>query len=404
MSVPVLGNQAARHVFLDRHLLGRQVPGDLAATIRALGFVQLDSVNTVARAHHMILSARSRSYRPAHLKKLMERDRQVFEHWTHDASVLPMEWYPAWQLKFARDAAKMRMRWRDWQGGDYEDKLEAVLDQIARTGACGSRDVGADEARSGGGWWDWHPSKTALEYLWRSGRLSVLRRDGFAKVYDLAERVIPQAVRAAEAGMTEPEIVDWAAGAALDRLGFATSGEIAAFWDLITPEEARIWCRDQLASGALIEVDIEGADGRLRRSLARPDLPGRALPEIGERLRVLSPFDPALRDRKRAARLFGFHYRIEIFVPEAKRVFGYYVFPILEGDRLIGRIDMRREGAGGVLRVRALWPEKGVAFGKGRLARLEAELGRIARFAECEALEFEPEWLRPALDFIPHQL
>mgnify|MGYP003700814477 CR=1 FL=1 len=110
-------------------------------------------------------------------------------------------------------------------------------------------------------------------------------------------------------------------------------------------------------------------------------------------MRVLSPFDPALRDRNRAEFLFGFRYRIEIFVPEAKRQYGYYVFPLLEGDRLIGRIDMKR--ADDRLAVRALWPEPGVAMGKGRMARLERELDRIARFAGAAGgVAFEAGWLR----------
>jgi hypothetical protein len=111
-------------------------------------------------------------------------------------------------------------------------------------------------------------------------------------------------------------------------------------------------------------------------------------------MRVLSPFDPALRDRVRAERLFGFHYRIEVFVPEAQRRYGYYVFPLLEGARLVGRIDMKARRDAGVLQVRALWPEAGVRFGAGRMARLEAELDRMARFAGCDRVGFDVGWLR----------
>jgi uncharacterized protein YcaQ len=111
---------------------------------------------------------------------------------------------------------------------------------------------------------------------------------------------------------------------------------------------------------------------------------------------VLSPFDPALRDRARAERLFGFHYRIEVFVPEARRRYGYYVFPLLEGARLVGRIDIKARRDSGVLQVRALWPEAGVRFGPVRLAKLEAELDRMARFAGCERVGFDDGWLRSA--------
>ena len=146
----------------------------------------------------------------------------------------------------------------------------------------------------------------------------------------------------------------------------------------------------------LVEVAVEGHDGTLRRSFARPDVlaQAEAAPEPPARIRVLSPFDPALRDRARAERLFGFHYRIEVFVPEAKRQYGYYVFPLLEGDRLIGRIDMKADRGAGCLNVRALWPEAGTRWGTGRRARLEAELDRVARFAGCETVAYAPDWLR----------
>jgi len=121
-----------------------------------------------------------------------------------------------------------------------------------------------------------------------------------------------------------------------------------------------------------------------------------ALPEPmgGTRVRVLSPFDPALRDRGRAERLFGFHYRIEIFVPAPKRRYGYYVFPVMEGDRLIGRIDMKSERDSGCLSVSAFWPERGVRMGKGRVARLEAELDRVRRIGRCETVRWAEGWLR----------
>ncbi|TKA95142.1 winged helix-turn-helix domain-containing protein, partial [Cereibacter changlensis] len=122
-----------------------------------------------------------------------------------------------------------------------------------------------------------------------------------------------------------------------------------------------------------------------------------AAPEPPARLRILSPFDPALRDRNRAERLFGFRYRIEVFVPEPKRTYGYYVFPLLEGARLVGRIDMKAFRDQGVLQVKALWPEPGVRFGTGRMARLEAELERMARFAGCERVGFEAGWMRETM-------
>jgi len=251
--------------------------------------------------------------------------------------------------------------------------------------------------RGKGGWLDWHPSKTALEWLWRTGQLSVTRRNGFQKVYDLTERVIPDAHRRVT---SDPQqMIDWACNSALDHLGFATPGEIAAFWKAVTPTEAREWCKAALAAQQVIEIDVAGASGATRRALARPDVLdlANAAPEPPARLRNLSPFDPALRDRSRTEFLFGFCYRIEVFVPEPKQTFGYYVFPVLEGVRLIARIDVKAHRDVDALRVRAIWPERGITFGAQRLRQLGAELDRLARFAGCTSVEWLDNWHRDAV-------
>ncbi len=396
MSHRRIANGDARRIFLDRHALAESPAGpargaELLRLIRRLGFVQIDSINTVERAHHMILWSRRPSYRPKELRLLHERDRAVFEHWTHDASIIPMEFLPHWRLRFARDAARLRGRYRSWQGPEFETVLEDVIRHITEDGPVASGDIGEREAPRRGGWWEWHPSKTALEYLWRSGRLAVTRRDGFAKVYDLAERVYPD-VKPPSAEQT----IDWACNAALDRLGFATAGEIAAFWGIVRPEEAKTWTTSALKRNEVEPVEVEGADGALRRHVARPGLAESTadIPSPPNRLRILSPFDPMLRDRARAERLFGFHYRIEVFVPEARRRYGYYVFPMLEGDRLIGRLDARARRAEGVLHVTAFWPEPDIALRKRRRDRLDAELLRLARLSGCDAVVHAPGWLR----------
>lgn len=393
----LLKNREARRLFLDRHLLLRfgSGPGtgvDLAGVLDDLGFVQVDSVNTLARGHDMILWSRRGRFRPQALDKLITGDRVAFEHWTHDAAIIPMQSFPMWRLKFARDEAQMQRRWPAWQGGGWQKELDTVLRHIGELGPASASDFAGDEPRGATGWWDWHPSKTALEYLWRSGRLAICHREGFRKVYDLTERVIPAAHLAVRLG--HREIIDWAMVAALDRLGFATSGELAAFFAIATPQEARLWCATALSAGRIIEIAVEAADGSVRRSYARPGVPERvaALPEPSARVRLLSPFDPALRDRARAERLFGFRYRIEIFVPAPRRQYGYYVFPVLQGDRLIGRIDARREGA--ALTVRAFWPEQDIRMGQIRLAGLMAELERVASFVNAADLHFAPDWLR----------
>lgn len=403
MSAPRLApvtidNRTARAIFLARHGLAGahdwQAPGgDLAGLLDHLGFVQVDSINTVERAHHMILSARSRRYRPGHLKRLFERERGLFEHWTHDAALIPMRFFPYWHLRFARDKERLRERWRLWHRNGFEEKLADVLARVRAEGPVTARVVGEDEEKKSGGWWEWHPSKTALEFLWRTGELAICHREGFIKVFDVTERVVPEELHTVVP--SPEETIDWACSSALERLGFATSGELAAFWDTVRPQEAKAWCEARLKTD-LVPVAVETKAGS-RQLFARPELADSLsdVPDPPDRLRILSPFDPLLRDRKRAERLFDFHYRIEVFVPAPQRRYGYYVFPILERDRMIGRIDMKR--IDGALVVSAFWPEPGIALGKGRLARLEAELARVARFAGCESVVFEDGWRRETL-------
>lgn len=397
-----LTNPQARRLFLHRHALAEAPTGpakgaDLLQLIERLGFVQLDSINTLARAHDLILFSRRQSYRPRALKRLHETDRALFEHWTHDAAVVPMAYYPWWHLRRQRDAEKLRAQWRNWRRDGFEDQLQVVLDQIRKQGPVSASDVGSGEKRGSGGWWDWHPSKTALEYLWRSGALCVVARDGFKKRYDLTERVIDDALCALPLGADHvAQTVDWCCAGALDRLGFATAAELAAFWDHITLAEAREWCAREMAQGKLEPIEITCADGSARACYARPGIgtdPGLAA-ELPKRMRLLSPFDPALRDRKRALRLFGFDYRIEVFVPEAKRTYGYYVFPLLEGDRMVARVDMKAFRDADVLRVKALWPEPGIKWGKGRQAAFEAELARVLRLAGVSRYSFDDGWRR----------
>ncbi|MHA7970047.1 winged helix-turn-helix domain-containing protein [Rhizobium sp. CAU 1783] len=390
-----LDNAQARKIFLERQGLSR--PPNVALgkdglyqLIHDLGFVQVDSIATVERAHHQILFSRNQTYRPEQLSRLLEKDRSLFEHWTHDASVIPSAFFPYWKHRFRRREEKILENWRKWQGEGFDRAFEETYEKIRAGGPIMAREVKAEDHKSGG-WWNWHPSKTALEYLWHTGKLAISARDNFQKVYDLAERVIPADHFAAE--VDHDAFVDWACRSALARLGFATHGEIAAFFDLVTPQEAKAWVdahRDELE-----EVTLGTVDGKPRASFAFAENLAALLdaPEPPARIRTLSPFDPLIRDRNRTERLFGFFYRIEIFVPEPKREYGYYVFPLLQSDRLIGRIDMKADRRTGVLDVKRLWLEKGVKPSAGRLEKLEAELARIARFAGVDQVVRRDGWL-----------
>lgn len=391
-------NTDARRLFLQLH--GLSVPprkalseDGLVDMIDQLGFVQIDSINTVERAHHQILFSRNQTYRQKQLALVHHRRQEVFENWTHDAAIIPSSFYPYWRHRFTRVRRKLRERWRKWRREGFEELLDEIRNKIVADGPAMSRDFARSETKKGDGWWDWHPEKTALEYLWRTGEIAVLRRDGFQKVYDLSERVIPE--QHYQARVSGEEFVDWACNAALDRLGFATTGEIAAFFDIISPAEAKQWAEAQGHDLQDVAIECSNSD-KARICLARPGIAELAVkaPPPPTRLRVLSPFDPILRDRMRSERLFGFRYRIEVFVPQAKREYGYYVFPLLEKDKIVGRIDMKHNRSDSTLTVKALWLEPKIRFSSGREQNLMSELERILRFTGAEQLEFANGWQR----------
>ena len=395
MSDARIGNAPARRALIALNGLSGTagVPlrgGALRETVHALGYVQLDSISVVERAHHHILHTRGAGYRQASLRWLIERERALFEHWTHDAAVIPTAFFPYWRHRFAREKARLHGKFQKNFGDRFAGELDTILTRIEREGPMRARDFEAGERRSTG-WWDWHPSKTALEYLWHTGELSITRREGFQKVYDLTERVVPAAHLARR--VDHEEFVDWACREALTRLGFATRGEIAAFFDLLSPTEVEGWIAAN--RGALASVAVEGAaGGRPRAAYALPAMLDALAdaPPAGDRVRILSPFDPLLRDRARAERVFGFHYRIEVFVPEARRKYGYYVFPVMRGERIVGRIDMKAERAADRLVVRRFWPEAGVRASALLKRKLEAEIEKLRRFSGVATTEFAEGW------------
>ena len=378
----------------------KATPDVLYELIERMGFVQIDSINVVERAHHLTLSSRLQGYRPVLLERLLERQRRLFEHWTHDASAIPTAWYPYWKVRFERYRRKVLEHpwWRERVGPDPERVVDHVRERIAAEGPLMTRDF-EDERPEGTDktWWGWKPHKAALEYLWRTGELAIAGRVNFHKVYDLASRVVPAGDAAPRP--SDAEHLEWACRSAVERLGTASPDEIAGFWRAVTLEEARAWCEGAAARGEIVPVQIETADGsRPRASWAVPDWESRAaaLPPAPPRIRLLSPFDPILRDRKRTLRLFGFDYRFEAFVPGEHRKHGYYVLPILEGDRLIGRLDPKVHRDQGLLEVKGLWWEPKVKETKGRRAALEAALDRLARRVGAERWTISPPAPAPA--------
>lgn len=282
-----------------------------------------------------------------------------------------------WTRQFRRMKAKIERS--AWFAKSLDPDLLAVVKRrIADEGPLSTHafDSALDGPRE---MWRRPPHKQALDYLWYSGELATCHRRGFTKVYDLAERVFPADLLAQN--VSDRDQIDWLCQAAIDRIGFGSLGEIRKFWQAADVSEVSAWARR--SEGALIDVDIQGADGTWTKALASADIETRladARP-VTPRLRILNPFDPAIRDRSRLKRLFGFEYTVEMFVPATKRKWGYYVYPVLEGARFVGRIEARADRKADLLQVINYWPEPGEAMGRKRADKLHAELQRFARLA-----------------------
>ena len=383
-------NQHARQVIL--HLQGltrasnkRLSSDDLYDLIVQLGFVQVDSIQWVERAQHMTLFARNQTYRPKHLSYLIEKEKRLFENWTHDASVIPMEFFHLWRHKFDRARIGLEKKYHKWQGPGYKDRCQDLLQRMEASGSLRSRDLEKPKGVKLE-MWQWHDGKAALEFLWRTGDICIAAREGFQKVYDLSHRVVPEHELCRE--VSRQDFIEWACRSALDRLGFGTAKDIAKYWDLLSIREVSDWIADQ-GHNTLTTVEVAGVKGMPSKTFtARADIESVVanLPKVPKRVRALSPFDPVIRDRNRLSWLFGFDYRIEIYVPEEKRIWGYYVFPLLEGDKLIGRIDMRAKRKENCLEVKRVWFEPGFKMSDARKNRLEAELQRQARLAGVKSI------------------
>jgi len=399
-----IDNRTMRRLWLDTNDLLSSSSGslDIVAIIKKLGFVQLDTIQNVSRAHHHILWSRHQTYREPMLDELLGAREHLFEHFTHDASVLPMEMYPMWERRFRRMKAKLdgASYHRPEQIADWKDILieritaEGPLStKDFASGSTGDRKINGDRKITGDSKingkkkvWSRPPHKQVLDYLWYSGTLATSHREKFTKFYDLAERVIPEQFR--DAGISEAEQVDWLCCAALARLAVGSMKEIKEFWDAKDVREVKSWIEENQKS--VIPVKWETDRGEWVSSYALADIEDRIqkLPSASSRMKIINPFDPAIRDRNRLKSMFGFDYRLEVFVPAAKRRWGYYVYPLLEGDRFVGRIEAKADRKAKCLNVLNFWPEGDIKWGLGRNARLEAELVRFARLADLNIVKW----------------
>ena len=345
-------------------------PSAIAGIVRKLGLIQVDSVNVLVRSHYLPVFSRLGPYDRTLLERLAYRSpRGLFEYWGHEASLLPVATYPLlrWRMERARRHIGM---WASMSRVAREQP--ALVERLRATIADeGPMSASAFEgARGSGSWWGWSDIKRGLEYLFYAGVVTTAtRRNSFERVYDLVERVLPRAIYAAPAigeAEAQRELIRIAANA----LGVATEVDLRDYFRLDVAD-ARARIDELVAAGALLPVSVE--------SWTQPAYlaAGRSVPRRIEASALLSPFDSLVWHRPRTQRLFGFHYRLEIYTPAHKRIHGYYVLPYLLGETLVARVDLKADRVAGVLRVQAIHHEPGVNVGDVS-SRLGAELAAMA--------------------------
>jgi uncharacterized protein YcaQ len=352
--------------------LGRDVDARAlrSRVLDRVGIIQIDSVNVLQRAHYLPAFSRLGTYDINLLDKVSHyAPRRLFEYWGHEASLIPVELHPhlRWRMKRAHDDAWGGMR---RIARDRPDLVAAVLDDLRARGPLTAAQLAHhDEPRAPKGpWWDWSDVKRALEYLFWSGEVTSARRVRFERRYDVPERVLPAAVLATPTPPVEEaqrELLRVAARA----LGVATEPDLRDYFRLPAAEsKARV--AELVEAGDLLPVAVEGwnAPAYLSR--------GARVPRRVDARALVGPFDSLIWERPRVERVFGFRYRIEIYVPKEKRVHGYYVLPFVLGDRLVARVDLKSDRAACALLVQAAHAEPGAP--PETAEALAAELRRMA--------------------------
>ena len=379
-AVPKLSLASARRIALAAQGFGRPRPakppgtGRIAALVEQLGVLQLDSVNVFSRAHYMPVFSRLGPYDRARLDRIAGHglgriDRRLVEYWAHEASLVPIELHPLFRWRMADVDGEA---WGSISriARNQPELVAETLELVAEQGPIRARDTGAVRPPpQPGHMWNWHEGKVALEHLFFTGRVGAARRVNFERLYDTIERVVPAGILAAptpDPADAQRQLVRIAARA----LGVATEPDLGDYFRLPrAASKARV--AELVASGELLPVEVKGwkAPAYLWPDARRPRrLQARAL---------LSPFDSLIWFRQRTERLFDFHYRIEIYTPGPKRVYGYYVLPFLLGDTLVARVDLKSDRQRDALLVQGAFAEDGVD--QAHVAReLAAELNLVA--------------------------
>jgi len=387
MELPTLNLQQARNLALAAQGLldGVKTPAtkyDLLSTIRRIHALQIDTINVVARAPYHILWSRLGSYEPAWLDEL-HAENHLFEYWAHAACFLPIEDYPIYRRVMLDD----RVGWdniKQW-GGENKQILDQVMDHICQHGAVKSSDF--ERQKNGGGWWNWKVEKVALEYLFTKGDLMITRRDKFQRVYDLQKRVLPDWTD--ENALSYAEAIKTQILRTVKALGVAREEWVAPYFYLTKGEVLRL-LPELAASGELRQISIEGMNGKA--TYIHPDnwklfqkaLNGEITPD---RTTLLSPFDPLINDRARTKALFNFDYSIECYTPAPKRVYGYFVLPILHCGQLIGRLDAKAYRKEKRLEIKKLFIEPEQLITDDLVKDLKHTLSEFAHWQKLDQVE-----------------
>jgi len=398
MSVPVFPRRAVAALFLERQRLDRPRSRRFSASAlttfvgEACG-LQIDSVNVVERAHLLTLWSRFGEFDRAAFDRLAYRRRVLLEYLTHVACFVDARDLPIWRATMDSIPERFRRRWR--YPGRQRPFVDQVEGEIAARAPLGNSGFERPKGSKGGGWWTWKPATHALDYLWKAGRIAVHSRRNFEKLYAPMERVLP--ALAAAAPLAAAELPRERVLRSLRAMGAAAVDDLAGYWTW--PQMKRPELRRTLSAlvheGRVAPVAIEGLHGHwYARAEDLPELARAAAvrrPSRGTTL--LCPFDSFLWHRERVRRLWGFHYRIEIYVPGHKRTHGYYVLPVLHEGQLVGRVDPKLHRERGILEARKVtfepWlvkgaPPPGASWGAvdvdGALRGTAESLHSLARF------------------------
>lgn len=369
--------QDARYLALkNQKLLERDnhhTKKDLHKIIEKIGYVQIDTISIVERAHHHILWTRLPAYKKSMLDELM-KEKKIFEYWSHAAAFLPMKDYRFSLLR----KENYKERYKAWAKKNKKI-IDFARDRITNEGPLQSKDF-EHPPRVKSGWWDWKPAKEALEYLFHSGEFMVVERKNFQKVYDLTERVLPKKIDTS--APTYEEHCEHLIMNAINANGFASQKEM--FYLRRGDSKIPLSVINRLAEEKkIIPVKINGVEDE-KYYTTKENLKQLNNKEFAKEVHILSPFDNLVIQRKRLKTLFDFDYVIECYVPAAKRKFGYYVLPILYGDKLLGRLDAKADRLNNLFNILNLWWEDKARPDRNFKAIFKKRIDELTIFTGCE--------------------